>query len=171
MASRLHPTTTIFLAALLLCASHGQAAVPRQQAPVTLSSLVKVGDVVTVTPWAGHKFSGEVVDVWECSFDVRRGDGTVTVPMSGLKTLRRHPPRRPNEAVGFMVEVAEQCNSVECAPASLLWIGLAASVQGIDDLFHQPRVVYRARRPVPPDPACAGTATTVRTAGDVAPQE
>ena len=151
MTSQLPRTSGIAVAALLLLVSGGGQGAWAQQAPEPpqLSDLVQAGDLVTITPWNGHRFSGEVVYVTTCDFDVRVAKGFVTVPLSSLKTLRQHRRREPNKAAAFMLDTANNCHDIDCLPGSLFYAGLAAAVQGVDDLGHPPKVVYRAKRPLP----------------------
>ena len=69
-----------------------------------------------------------------------------TVQLPEIKTLRRHERRADNPGATVMLEIADSCHQAECVPAALFYLGVGAAIQGLDELSHPPKVVYRASR-------------------------
>jgi hypothetical protein len=119
---------------------------PQVQAPVSLAELVTAGDVVIVTLWAGGKFKAAVVGATACGLVLRTEALTWTVQLPEIKTLRRHETRPENPGTKVMLEIASSCEQPECALGALFYVGVGAAIQGLDELSHPPKVVYRASR-------------------------
>jgi hypothetical protein len=132
---------------------------PQVQAPVSLAGLVTAGDTVTVTLWTGGKFKAAVVGATDCRLVLRTETLTWTVQLPEIKTLRRHELRPDNPGATVMLEIADSCNQAECVPAALFYLGMGAAIQGLDELSHPPKVVYRASRRLAPVATCPGQST------------
>lgn len=139
---------------LLLTASSVHADGPAAQARVT--ALVKAGDLVIVTPWSGERFKGSVIETTACALVLRVATGVRTVPAWEIKTLRSQVPHAENGAARTMAGAAGQCDDFSCLPAAFASLGIGALIQGLDDLGHAPKVIYRAKERLPVADSCTG---------------
>ena len=119
------------------------AAAVAQRPDERLAEVVRPGDTVTVTPTCSLRQQGVVVDLRPDAMVLRKGDTHVIIPLTTVKTVRLHQRREPNPMAKAMFGVAETCNEVNCAIGALVYVGIGAAAQGIDDLAHPPIVVYR----------------------------
>jgi hypothetical protein len=113
-------------------------------APTRLTETIKVGDVVTVTRVSGGRVRGAVTAVSDCAIRFLGSFGVQQLTLSEIKTIRRHRQGKPNPGATTMLDVANQCDEIGCAPAALAFVTVAALVQGVDDLAHPPKVVFRS---------------------------
>ena len=152
MTTRCQRCRRVLFTVLLLAAWPPQAGFGAEQPPggVGIAELVRPGDIVTVTPWIGRKVTGQVETTDECSLELRTARQFLTVPLSAIKTLRRHQPRPDNPGAKAMEDIASHCEEIACLPAAFAFLGFGAAIQGFDGLAHPPKVVYRAKRPLYP---------------------
>ena len=116
-------------------------------ANASLADIVKPGDAVTVTPWAGAKQTGQVIAITDCSLVVRTAKQSIDMPLASIKTLRRHQRAPTGRGAGAVLTVANECQGISCAHVALGFVGIAAGIDGFDRLVHPPRVIYRAKKP------------------------
>ena len=145
--------------ALVLAAAPGAfAGLPDPKGTAPIKSVVKTGDTIAVTRWSGAKVKGQVVEATECSVVVRAAGKSLDIPNTAIKTVRRYPPSRQKPGAKAALAVVEQCDRIECAPATLAFIGVAAVFQGFKDLGRQPKIVYRGTRGQASAPTCSAGA-------------
>jgi hypothetical protein len=120
---------------------------PVQSERSALSRTIKAGDTVSVTRWSGGTLKGQVTAATDCALRVRSPTGIHEVSVSDIKTVRRHKTRKINGAATVMLQIANQCDEIGCAPAALASAGIGALVQGVDKLAHPPKVIYRSKAP------------------------
>ena len=108
-----------------------------------LAEVVRPGDTVTVTPTSGLRRQGVVVDLKPDAIVLRKDGSDITIALTTVKTVRLHQRREVNPMAKAMFDVAETCNDMSCAIGVLVCVGIGAAAQGIDDLAHPAKVVYR----------------------------
>ena len=128
---------------------------PAQSKPGALTDTIKVGDTVSVTRWSGGTLKGEVTASTDCVLRVRDAMGIHQVSLADMKAVRRHKARKINGAAAVMLDIANRCDETGCVPAAMASAGIGALVQGIDELTHPPKVVYRSKTRPGPSHACA----------------
>ena len=119
------------------------AAAVAQRPDERLAKVVQPGDTVTVTPTSGLRRQGVVVDLRTDAMVLRKGDTHVIIPLTTVKTVRLHQRRELNPMAKAMYDIAGTCNEVSCAIGALVYVGIGAAAEGIDDLAHPAKVVYR----------------------------
>jgi hypothetical protein len=151
-----HRTVRGAAAALLLtaCLPVSIARGDQPRPATSPAGVVHAGDIVTVTPWIGRRVTGRLTALAECEMWLASNGQVVRVPFGAVKTLRHHEVRQPNKGAETMLEIADQCRDVECLPAGLFYLGLGAAIHGLDELGHQPKIVYRGKRPPALGAAC-----------------
>jgi hypothetical protein len=140
MAKRHTAAGVLLIVAFALVAP---AAAVAQRPDERLTKVVQPGDTVTVTPTSGLRREGVVVDVRPDAMVLRNGDTDVIIPLTSVKTVRLHQRRELNPMTKAMYDIAETCNEVSCAIGALVYVGIGAVAEGIDDLAHPAKVVYR----------------------------
>ena len=140
MAKRNTAAGALLIVAIALVAP---AAAVAQRPDERLAKVVQPGDTVTVTPTSGLRRQGVVVDLRPDAMVLRKGDTHVIIPLTTVKTVRLHQRRELNPMAKAMYDIAGTCNDVSCAIGALVYVGIAAAAEGIDDLAHPAKVVYR----------------------------
>jgi hypothetical protein len=140
MAKRNTAAGVLLIVALALVAP---AAAVAQRPDERLAKVVQPGDTVTVTPTSGLRRQGVVVDVRPDAMVLRKADTHVIIPLTTVKTVRLHQRRELNPMAKAMYDIARTCNEVSCAIGALVYVGIGAAAEGIDDLAHPANVVYR----------------------------
>jgi len=140
-----------FCTGMLLAAAIGAPTTLHARSGVgePLAKVVAIGDVLTVTPQKGTRRQGELTEINRDTLTLRSDDRLWTFPIADVKTVRRHVRREVNPLARAMLYVAETCDDVSCAAGALIYIGIAAAAQGIDDLAHPPTIIYRAKPRMP----------------------
>ena len=119
-----------------------------------LAQTIRAGDELSITRWTGKKLRGRAADVTACAVVLTAPGQSIEVPIASIKTVRRHFRAQPNLGARAMLDTANQCSEVSCAPAAMAFVGLAAAFQGFDTLLHPPKVVYRAAGRLAAPAAC-----------------
>ncbi len=140
MATRNTAAGVLLIVAFALVAP---AAAVAQRPDERLAKVVQPGDTVTVTPTSGLRRQGVVVDLRPDAMVLRKGDTHVIIPLTTVKTVRLHQRRELNPMAKAMYDIAGTCNDVSCAIGALVYVGIGAAAEGIDDLAHPAKVVYR----------------------------
>jgi hypothetical protein len=112
----------------------------------SLAAILKPGDAITVTPWAGAKQTGQVIAITDCSLVVRTAKQSIDMPLGSIKTVRRHQRQPVGRGAGTVLTVANECQDISCAHVALGFVGIAAVIDGFDRLVHPPKVIYRAKK-------------------------
>jgi hypothetical protein len=131
--------------AVLLAAPGAFAEPPETRVTASLREAVTAGDHIGVTRWSGGKVKGQVVEATECFILMNVAGKALTIQMEAIKTVRRYPPPKPS-AGKAMLGAVEQCDRMECAPATLAAVGVAALIKGFQGLDRKSSVVYRGTR-------------------------
>jgi hypothetical protein len=129
---------------------------PVTSAARAIVSGVKRGDIVAVTRWSKGRVKGQVAGVTACSLLLRTASTMVEIAAAEIKTIRRYAPPKENSGARTILQVAAQCDEAACAPAALAYVGVAALIQGFQDLSRPPRIVYRGRRTTGPQGRVCG---------------
>jgi len=108
-----------------------------------LAKVVQPGDTLTVTPTSGLRRQGELVDLRPDAMVLRKDGTHVIIPLTTVKTVRLHQRRELNPMAKAMYDAAETCTDMSCAIGVLVCVGIGAAAEGIDDLAHPAKVVYR----------------------------
>ena len=119
------------------------AAAVAQRPDERLAKVVQPGDTVTMTPTSGLRRQGVVVDLRPDAMVLRKGDTHVIIPLTTVKTVRLHRAPRAEPHGQGDVRHRETCNEVSCAIGVLVCVGIGAAAEGIDELAHPAKVVYR----------------------------
>ena len=148
----IHHSVTLAAACLIAAPT---AILAADTANERLTKVVRAGDVVTVTVKSGgRKKQAQVVDLNSCVLTVRSGGRHIELPLADVKTVRKHAPRKINPGASVVLDMADDCDQIGCAPAALAFVGIAAAVQGIANLAHPPKVAYRASKDDAPSSDC-----------------
>ena len=140
MVNRNTAAGVLLIVALALVAPAAAVAQPPDE---RLANVVRPGDTVTITPTSGLRRQGVVVDLRPDAMVLRKGDTHVVIPLTTVKTVRLHQRRELNPMAKAMYDIAGTCNEVSCAIGALVYVGIGAAAQGIDELAHPAKVVYR----------------------------
>ena len=75
---------------------------------------------------------------------LRKGGTHVVIPLTTVKTVRLHERRELNPMAKAMYRHRwAPATTVSCAIGALVCVGIGAAAQGIDELAHPAKVVYR----------------------------
>ena len=143
------------LALGLAAAPAAFAELPAPKGTLSIKNVVKTGDIIAVTRWSGGKVKGQVAEATECSVLVRAEGKWLEIPHAAIKTVRRYPPSQQEPGAKAMLGVVERCDRIDCAPATLAVIGVAALFKGFKDLGRHPKIVYRGTRGQASPPTCS----------------
>lgn len=109
-----------------------------------LAGRLHPGDTVWVMDGANREVRGEFVELSQASLALLVNGDRREWAAVDVKRIKRATKSQPNAFARETFAAAGSCDDIECLPATLVLVGVAALGDSIDSLVRRPKIVYQA---------------------------